>query len=246
MNGKKNNQTDIDMNMLKDFFGVPVPDIKTEMDKTCQCDCYDSNSSKCNGTRERDYCNCNGDKRKCDFYPTVKTQALFDISSILFKANVNWYEGIGKCILSSLTSDSDASDSVEEETSDSMFDSPALKYGVTFNELFASQMENQQRMLEKGLYNDYKRPGTKTVPVDDVSVASYHIQQLISEVGEVLQADTRWKNMRNKKYDGENKKEEIADCFIVLMNIAMFSGITGTELAEAIRSKINKVSQRIE
>lgn len=36
------------------------------------CDCYDKDSNRCNGTKERDYCNCRGDTYKCDFYPDVK------------------------------------------------------------------------------------------------------------------------------------------------------------------------------
>lgn len=74
---------------------------------------------------------------------------------------------------------------------------------------------------------------------------SYHIQQLMSEIGEVLDADKRWKNFRNQKYDKDAKLEEIADCFIVLMNIAMFSEFSGFELAKAIDKKLNKVSERI-
>lgn len=29
----------------------------------------------CNGTKERDECNCKGDRCKCDFYPEVRTRA---------------------------------------------------------------------------------------------------------------------------------------------------------------------------
>ena len=74
---------------------------------------------------------------------------------------------------------------------------------------------------------------------------SYHVQQLMSEIGEVLDADKRWKNFRNQKYDENAKLEEIADCFIVLMNIAMFSGFDGNRLYDAIEKKINEVSERI-
>ena len=42
-----------------------------------------------------------------------------------------------------------------------------------------------------------------------------------------------------------NKLEEIADCFIVLMNIAMFSGFDGNQLTDAIINKLNEVSERI-
>lgn len=31
---------------------------------------------RCNGTKERDECSCNGDKTKCDFYPEVREKVL--------------------------------------------------------------------------------------------------------------------------------------------------------------------------
>lgn len=116
---------------------------------------------------------------------------------------------------------------------------------LTLNDLFIQQMMNQEKMLKKGMYDDYKMKGTKCVPVDDVRLASYHVQHLMSEIGEVLDADKRWKNFRNEKYDKSAKLEELADCFIVLMNIAMYSDINDKEMVEAIKEKLNKVSERI-
>lgn len=102
------------------------------------------------------------------------------------------------------------------------------------------QMDNQVAMMLKGMYDVTVIP-----PADNISLSSYHVQQLMSEIGEVLDADKRWKNFRNDKYDKEAKAEELADCFIVLMNICMFSGFTSDEIEEAILSKIDKVSKRI-
>lgn len=116
---------------------------------------------------------------------------------------------------------------------------------VTLQELFNRQVSNQSKMLQDGMYDIFKSEGTSTIPVDDVKLMSYHIQQLMSEIGEVLDADKRWKNFRNQKYDEGAKLEEIADCFIVMMNIAMFSGFDGAQLVEAIEKKLNKVSERI-
>lgn len=116
---------------------------------------------------------------------------------------------------------------------------------VTFQELFNHQVANQSKMLQDGMYDIFKSDSTATIPVDDVKLMSYHIQQLMSEIGEVLDADKRWKNFRNQKYDENAKLEEIADCFIVMMNIAMFSGFDGAQLVEAIENKLNKVSERI-
>lgn len=116
---------------------------------------------------------------------------------------------------------------------------------VSFQNLFNRQKANQIRMLQAGMYDAFKSESTKTVPVDDVKLMSYHIQQLMSEIGEVLSADKRWKNFRNVVYDADGKLEEIADCFIVLMNVAMFSGFDDEQLVNAIKNKISEVGQRI-
>ena len=91
----------------------------------------------------------------------------------------------------------------------------------------------------------YANEDSFMVPCDNVPLSSYHIQQLMSEIGEVLDADKRWKNFRNDKYDKEAKVEEIADCFIVLMNVAMFSDISPEMLEESINEKIKIVKERI-
>lgn len=119
---------------------------------------------------------------------------------------------------------------------------------ASLSTLFEKQMNNQREMLKRGMYDQYVDWVTKNerqLPIDHPQLSSYHIQQLISEIGEVLEADKRWKNMRNTKYVKENKLDEIADCFIVLMNIAMYSGFSGEDLSKAIDSKIDIVSERI-
>ena len=116
---------------------------------------------------------------------------------------------------------------------------------VTLQGLFRHQVANQGKMLHDGMYDMFKSENTVSIPVDDVKLMSYHVQQLMSEIGEILDADKRWKNFRNQKYDEKAKLEEIADCFIVLMNIAMFSGFDGIQLTDAIVNKLNEVSDRI-
>ena len=117
-----------------------------------------------------------------------------------------------------------------------------------FEELFERQKKNQQDMIKAGLYDDYVDFVTKSekeLPFDYPKLASYHVQQLVSEIGEVLEADKRWKNIRNGKYDKNNKLEELADCFIVLMNIAMYSGFNANDIISGIDSKLNVVEDRI-
>lgn len=119
---------------------------------------------------------------------------------------------------------------------------------IKFSELYSKQMNNQTNMLNLGLYEEFIsiEDTIKTLPFDNIKLSSYHIQQLMSEVGELLDADKRWKNFRNGKYDGEQKLEELSDCFIVLMNIGMFSGFTASEITDKIQEKLNIVSARVQ
>lgn len=117
----------------------------------------------------------------------------------------------------------------------------------SFHDMFLKQAENQRNMFEKGMYNGFSDNDGKftELPIDDPKLSSYHIQQLVSEIGEVLEADKRWKNFRNDAYDKDAKLDEIADCFIVLMNIAMFSGFDSVDIYDAVCNKIEEVSIRI-
>ena len=116
---------------------------------------------------------------------------------------------------------------------------------TSFEELFNLQLENQNALIKKGSYDGFSSNKVDEIPFDDPRLCSYHVQQLISEIGEVLEADKRWKNFRNNHFDESNKLDEIADCFIVLMNISMYSGFSGEKIAEAIKNKIEVVSKRI-
>lgn len=112
----------------------------------------------------------------------------------------------------------------------------------TFESIYKKQIEFQKLVCKKVPYEF----AVLDLPEDNVKGMSFHLQQLISEIGEVLNADKRWKNYRNNKLDKENKKEEIADCFIVLMNVAMFSGLSPQELEEAIINKMDENAKRVQ
>lgn len=116
---------------------------------------------------------------------------------------------------------------------------------ISFEELFNSQLKNQTILIGKGSYSGFASKEISDVPVDDPRLCSYHVQQLISEIGEVLEADKRWKNFRNNRFDKDAKLDEIADCFIVMMNVSMFSGFSGEEIADAIKRKLEVVHERI-
>lgn len=116
---------------------------------------------------------------------------------------------------------------------------------TALEKLYNAQLLNQRLLFIKGAYDNFKQDTTKAVPCDDVSLSSYHIQWLISEIGEVLECDKRWKNYRNDKFVKDAKLEELADCFIELLNIAMFSNFSAKELSQAIENKIDIVKGRV-
>ena len=70
--------------------------------------------------------------------------------------------------------------------------------------LFEKQLANQKLLINKGLYEGFGSVNLDNIPVDDPKLMSYHIQQLVSEIGEILEADKRWKNFRNGKYNKES------------------------------------------
>lgn len=112
-----------------------------------------------------------------------------------------------------------------------------------FNLMFNRQIDIQTVMVDKGMYDGIDPH--LIIPQDVPELSSYHVQQLVSEIGEVLEADKRWKNFRNERYDKEAKLDELADCFIVLMNIAMFSGFSASDIYDAIIRKQAIVRSRI-
>lgn len=128
-----------------------------------------------------------------------------------------------------------------------------MSVDVSFENAFRKQLENQQALVDKHTYDDYMSSNDyfelidcdASLPYDSVQLCSYHVQQLMSEIGEVLDADKRWKNFRNEKYDPDAKLDEIADCMIVLMNIVIFSGFNATDVMSAVNAKLDVVSRRI-
>lgn len=128
-----------------------------------------------------------------------------------------------------------------------------MSVDVSFENAFKKQLRNQQDLVDKHTYDDYMSSNDyfelidcdTSLPYDSVWLCSYHVQQLMSEIGEVLDADKRWKNFRNEKYDPDAKLDEIADCMIVLMNIAIFSGFNATDVMSAVNTKLDVVSRRI-
>ncbi len=107
--------------------------------------------------------------------------------------------------------------------------------------LYKKQIEFQNNLLRNEKYDIEN----VVLPEDNIYLFKYHMLQLLSELGEVLVSDKRWKNYRNKKFDFKEKRCEIADCFIVLMNVAMSSGMTYEEIYKSIEEKINENFERV-
>lgn len=100
--------------------------------------------------------------------------------------------------------------------------------------LFAMQQEFQG--LLRGLSNCY---GDKPLAMSE------SILGLLCEAGEVLQADQRWKsNKRNSYYNRAEKVEELADCYIFLINACIYSDVSSYEIMNAISDKIIKNKER--
>ena len=178
-------------------------------------------------------CN-NGESTRKDEYDKLSDtlNAVFDA---LDKSMLHILESFGLCY-----------DEGDEDEDDDEHVCTVLEY------VFEIQAENQREMLKKGMYHGLcsdeveKTSFDVELPVDDPKLFSYHVQQLMSEIGELLDADKRWKNFRNGKYDKDSKLEEIADCFIVLVNICLFSGVSYIELINKVIDKIKEVRRRVD
>ena len=67
----------------------------------------------------------------------------------------------------------------------------------SFHNMFLKQAENQRNMFEKGMYNGFSDNDGKftELPIDDPKLSSYHIQQLVSEIGEVLEFSSLYQKL---------------------------------------------------
>lgn len=74
-------------------------------------------------------------------------------------------------------------------------------------------------------------------PIDSVEDFHYSITALVAEIGEVLTADKRWKNIRNAYYDKDEKLEELADCMAFLINAVLYSGFDSETFYNAFAKK---------
>lgn len=98
------------------------------------------------------------------------------------------------------------------------------------------KMFEMQKFLQKHLTN-------AELPADRPDLVSYHALGLFTELGEVLQADKRWKlwSEADKSNNIEEVKSEIADCWLFLINLTLVHNIDANELFDLFLNKHNKV-----
>lgn len=106
---------------------------------------------------------------------------------------------------------------------------------MSFSRLYRKQIEYQKQINNCEL------------PIDDIEGYKCHVLGLMQELGEVLKADERYANKpyRELRFDKKQKKEELADCFIELMNMVIYSGINSIDMEMAIYDKIIENENRI-
>jgi len=85
-----------------------------------------------------------------------------------------------------------------------------------------------------------------TLPDDRPDLVSYHALGLISEIGEVLQADKRWKLWRkgDKSSNQEELEKEIADCWLFMINLTLVYNIDFDKLFDVFIKKHNEVRKK--
>lgn len=121
---------------------------------------------------------------------------------------------------------------MNERTAPEFFDKfNASKLRVA--DLFQMQADLQKEMFGYDL------------PKDSVDDFEYSMLALIGEMGEVLAADKRWKNIRKGGFYPEQKIEELCDCMAFLINMILFSGITPQYFCEAFIMKNKKNFDRL-
>lgn len=115
------------------------------------------------------------------------------------------------------------------------------KMNKSFEELFNEQIEFQNSVLNKC---DSQNEDL-VLPVDSVYWFKYHCLAMLEEMGEVLKSDKRWKTHRNKRYEREEKLDEIADVFITAINLCIFSGFDSSVVLDAISNKVQENKGKI-
>ena len=107
---------------------------------------------------------------------------------------------------------------------------------VSFKQMFLLQKEFQKLLTGKKL------------PIDSLEDYQYSMLHMMCEMGEVLKADSRWKNNKGREYNKKEKLTEIVDLLHFVINLALFSGFDWDEVSAEFyrKNKINFSKVRLE
>jgi NTP pyrophosphatase (non-canonical NTP hydrolase) len=100
-------------------------------------------------------------------------------------------------------------------------------------------------VFEKQVSFQQMLTGLQDLPADNLQEFVKSIELMQEEIGEVLREDKRWKAFRNKTYDMGRKLDEMADMFIVMMNIMIYSGVTMDQMLDVVSKKIDENTNRV-
>lgn len=90
-----------------------------------------------------------------------------------------------------------------------------------------------------------KETGNEVLPADRPDLVRIYALGLFTELGEVLQADKRWKPWReDATQDKEETKKELADCMAFLINLCLAFDVSYEEFMEAYYEKHKEVCHR--
>ena len=85
-------------------------------------------------------------------------------------------------------------------------------------------------------------------PVDNPLKMMLHCSSLVTEIGEVMQSDTRWKKYIGKEegyeYSSKDKILEFCDCLNYLVNMCLFSNIDFEDLIAAYNIKHERLLKK--
>jgi dimeric dUTPase (all-alpha-NTP-PPase superfamily) len=98
-------------------------------------------------------------------------------------------------------------------------------------------MDKLVEMFEMQKDLQRKINGSIGLPMDKQSLFEKQVLGLICELGEVLKADERWKEVRILHVNRLEKLDEIVDCFCFLVNMCLYSGFSSFELYDAFVEK---------
>ena len=82
---------------------------------------------------------------------------------------------------------------------------------------------------------------------DEIIGGIYGIRNTVNDkiyIGLSSDIYKRWKTHRNENFNQEEKVDELADVFITAMNLAIYSGLSGQDVYDAIKRKIKENIKR--